>query len=284
MSPRPLGAGPRRRVARTRRSGLWTAALVGLLIGALGALGAVGGGVRAQAEAGTDAEASACQRDALVVALDIGHTPASPGATSARGRPEYAFNQNLATRVLDQMRASGLTGAFLIADGAPVSDLWDRPRRAAARGAHVLVSLHHDSVQAHYLQTGELDGRPARFSRYAQGHSLFVSSKNLYFDRSRRVALAIGRALAAWGLSPTLHHAEPIAGENRPLLDRDLGVHDFADLVVLKAAPMPAVLVEAGVIVHPEEEQRLRDPFHQDILAESITRGVLAACADLLAP
>lgn len=238
----------------------------------------------ALAQAFDDPETPACQRDALVVALDIGHTPTAPGATSARGRPEYAFNRDLARRVLDQMHASGLTGAFLIADGAPVPDLWDRPRRAAARGAHALISLHHDSVQPQYLTEGLLDGQPARFSRHARGHSLFVSGKNLYAARARRLAQAIGRALTAWGLTPTLHHAEPIPGENRTLLDRDLGVYDFPDLVVLKAAPMPAVLVEAGVIVHPEEETLLADPFHQDILAESITRGVLAVCTDLLAP
>ncbi len=230
------------------------------------------------------AEPAPCPRAELVVALDIGHSPASPGATSARGRGEYAFNLDLARRVLDHMHAAGLSAAFLVGDGGPVKDLWQRPRLAAARGAHVLISLHHDSVQPQFLESGDIDGRPARFSRHAAGYSLFVSRKNLFPERSLAAARAIGGALADWGLSPTLHHAEPIAGENRPLLDRDLGVYDFADLVVLKAAPMPAVLVEAGVIVHPEEEARLRDPFHQDILADSISRGVLAACPGLLAP
>jgi len=228
--------------------------------------------------------AASCARADLVVALDIGHSPDSPGATSARGRSEYAFNLDLARRILDHMHAADLSAAFLVGDGRPVTDLWQRPRLAAERGAHVLLSIHHDSVQPQFMQTGWLDDRSARFSRHAQGHSLFVSRKNLFFERSLATAEAIGRALADWGLSPTLHHAAPIAGENRPLLDRELGIHDFADLVVLKAAAMPAVLIEAGVIVHPEEELRLREPFHQDLIAESVTRGVLAACPLLLAP
>jgi len=229
-----------------------------------------------------DSGAAACDRDRLVVALDIGHTPSSPGATSARGRPEHAFNVDLARRVLAHMHAAGLDKAALIAEPSAELDLWDRPRRAAALGAHVLLSIHHDSVQPRYLEHGTLEGRPARFSRHAAGYSLFVSGKNLFFEQSLAVAQAIGRGMDAWGLPPTLHHAEPIAGENRPLLDRDLGIYDFADLVVLKAAAMPAVLIEAGVIVHPEEETRLRDPFHQDILADAITRGVVEACDVLM--
>lgn len=224
-----------------------------------------------------------CSANDVTVAVDIGHAPASPGATSARGRPEYGFNRALATRVREHLRTAGVEAVFVLtADGAAPA-LRDRPRLAAAMGADLLVSIHHDSVQPRYLEHGTLDRAPARFSRHAEGYSLFVSSKNLWPEASLAVARSIGAALADWGLKPTLHHAEPIPGENRPLLDEALGIYDFADLIVLKTAPMPAVLVEAGVIVHPEEEIRLLDPFHQDILAESIARGVRAACGALTA-
>ncbi|MBB4287470.1 N-acetylmuramoyl-L-alanine amidase [Roseospira goensis] len=247
-----------------------------------GLIGAIAAGMILTAAESAEA---ACPRDRLVVALDIGHGPDSPGATSARGRPEYAFNRDLTLRLRDQMHAAGITGAFLVttADGG-APGLWDRPRIAGARGAHALLSIHHDSVQPQFLETGTLDGRPARYSRHARGHALFVSSKNLYAARSTVLARAIGQALTDWGLTPTLHHAEPIAGENRPLLDEALGIHDFADLVVLKAAPMPAVLIEAGVIVHPEEELEAQDPFRQDLVIDGIVRGLLAACPELLAP
>lgn len=33
---------------------------------------------------------------------------------------------------------------------------------------------------------------------------------------------------------PSLHHAEPIHGENRELLDTTLGIYRFDDLTVLK--------------------------------------------------
>ena len=84
------------------------------------------------------------------------------------------------------------------------------------------------------------------------------------------------RALVAAGEKPSLYHAEPIAGENRPLLDRRLGVHRFDGLAVLKTATMPAVLVEAGVIVNPDDEARVARPDTIERMARAIADGVHA--------
>ena len=53
---------------------------------------------------------------------------------------------------------------------------------------------------------------------------------------------------------PTLHHAEKIKGENRELIDRELGIYLFDDLVVLRTAQCPAVLFESGVIINPYDD------------------------------
>jgi len=230
----------------------------------------------------SDSVTGVCPTARFLVAVDVGHHLAAPGATSATGRTEYAFNRDLAGRLVDQLHQAGVTGAFLVEETGRPIDLWARPRLARDRGAHVFLSIHHDSVQPHYLETWVHEGRERRHTDRFQGHSLFVSSKNLYLEDSLALARAIGRALRSWGLTPSLHHAEPIPGENRPLLDKDLGIHDFADLVVLKAAPMPALLVEAGIIVNRAEERRLRDPFHQDMLIDAMVSGLLEACPALV--
>jgi len=230
----------------------------------------------------SDSAAGTCSREKLIIAIDVGHHQTAPGATSATGRTEYAFNRDLAGRLVAQFHQIGVTGAFLVEEtGAPIN-LWARPRLARERGAHLFLSLHHDSVQPRYLHNWTVKGRQQRYSDAFEGYSLFVSDKNLYPEGSLAVAQAIGRALVSWGLTPSLHHAEAIPGENRPLLDKDLGIYDFADLVVLKAAPMPAVLIEAGIIVNRREEQRLRDPFHQDMVIDAIISGVLEQCPSLM--
>src|SRR6185295_12609697 len=100
--------------------------------------------------------------DASWIAVDVGHFLEKPGATSARGRPEFEFNRALAGEIAaDLGPAARLVGA----DGS-MARLSDRVR--AARGADLLVSVHHDSVQPHFLQAWEYEGTPRLFSdRYA---------------------------------------------------------------------------------------------------------------------
>ena len=45
-----------------------------------------------------------CWAEDFIIAIDIGHTINTPGATSARGVPEYLFNQNIGTLLHQQLR------------------------------------------------------------------------------------------------------------------------------------------------------------------------------------
>ena len=65
-------------------------------------------------------------------------------------------------------------------------------------------------------------------------------------------------------------------GENRPFADELNGVHYYDNLTVARSAAMPALLVEAGVIVNPADEARLRDPLLRARMARAIASGVLA--------
>jgi len=221
---------------------------------------------------------AACEN--FPVALDIGHSLARPGATSARGRPEFAFNRDLVIRLADALADSGLPAVLVNAEGADLG-LAERGQRAAAEGAAVLLSVHHDSVQPRYLAAWTPEGIPRHHSEHARGFSLFVSRENPHPGASERLARLLGAHLGAAGFTPSLHHAEPIPGEGRTLLDAAGGVYRFDGLGVLRHAPMPAVLLEAGVIVHREEEQQLRDPEYQVRMAGAIVAALLEYCGAL---
>jgi hypothetical protein len=60
--------------------------------------------------------------------------------------------------------------------------------------------------------------------------------------------------MRASGVPFSPHHAENVPGEGRPIVDRADGVYPHRELRVLKLASMPAVLLEAGVIVNRQEE------------------------------
>ncbi len=210
-----------------------------------------------------------------LVAIDAGHTTSEPGATSARGVSERTLNLAMAQRLVAALRSEGLRAA-LLGDGADVP-AGERPALAARLGAAALVSVHHDSVQPRYLTTWTVDGVERSYSDRFRGFSVFYSGAGTRPEESLRLALRVGDALLALGLEPTLHHAEPIEGEGRPLVDARRGVYRYDDLAVLRRAEMPAVLVECGVLVHRAEELALRDPERQERMARALATAIAAA-------
>ncbi len=158
---------------------------------------------------------------APLVAVDAGHTSAAPGATSARGIPERTFNLAVAERLVAALRGDGLR-AVLVGGGADAPP-GARPALAARLGAAMLVSIHHDSVQPRYLTSWTVDGVERTYSDRFRGFSVFYSGAGARPRESLRLAIRIGDALLALGLAPTLHHAEPIEGEGRPLVDARRG-------------------------------------------------------------
>src|SRR5258708_31897644 len=88
------------------------------------------------------------------------------------------------------------------------------------------------------------------FSDRCAGSSLFVSRRSAFVRPSLACASAIGEAMRRAGFSPSLYHADPIPGESKPFADRTNGVHYYDNLVVLKTARAPAVLLEAGAVVN----------------------------------
>lgn len=220
----------------------------------------------------------ACDSAAFAIAIDPGHTRANPGATSARGVPEAQFNLQLAEVVQGELHRAGFSQAFLTVEGQSPITLPERAARAEAHHARLFLSLHHDSVQPRYMSDWEFEGRVQRYSDRFSGYSLFVSGRNAEEARSLRMAQLLGAEFRRRALMPSLHHAEPIAGENRPLIDPVLGIYRFDDLVVLKRAPMPAVLIEAGLIVNRADELQLGSASFRQTLAEAITVAARRFC------
>lgn len=212
------------------------------------------------------------------VALDVGHNLDNPGAISARGRTEFEFNRVLALAIAQALRTKGIEARLINANG-DVRTLAARAR--AARGARLLVAVHHDSVQPQFLTTWFHEGvERLRSGDRFSGFSLFVSRRSAVPGAGMRCASTIGAGLRDAGFQPSLYHAEPVPGEFKPFTDKKNGVHYFDNLVVLKEATMPALLLEAGVILNRDEEERLLDPGHVLRMADAIARSIRSCLAD----
>ncbi|MBI3445373.1 MAG: N-acetylmuramoyl-L-alanine amidase [Magnetospirillum sp.] len=196
-----------------------------------------------------------------LIALDIGHYRKSPGETSARGIPELEFNAALAHEASRQLHQAAIPSLVINTEG-DMAELAARPRQAAQKGASLLLSIHHDSVQDQYKTTWVWQGLERAHSEVFSGFGLFVSARNPALSESILVAEAMADHLLGQGLRPSLHHALPDAGENRILLDRNRGLYRFDELAVLRQASMPAVLIEAGIIVNKDDEPLIAsEPF-----------------------
>ncbi|NOT12786.1 MAG: N-acetylmuramoyl-L-alanine amidase [Methylococcaceae bacterium] len=207
------------------------------------------------------------------MAIDVGHSTMHPGAISAYGKPEFAFNVDLAKSIQGVVTSYGIPSLQIGNDGQ-TTDLTQRTDRAHRAGAKFFLSVHHDSVQPQFLKSWQWQGKTNYYSEHASGFSLFVSRKNPFLPASLHCASAIGSVLKQMGFHFTSHHAESMPGESKEWADKYNGVYYSDDLIVLKTAKMPAVLFEAGVIVN-REEHIIQKPELRNKLAEAVTKGLL---------
>lgn len=217
--------------------------------------------------------------DAPLIAVDVGHSATIGGAVSASGVSEFAFNRELAQTIGDAFARDGIAFVPVGLDGS-MTDVKMRPPYAASKRATFLLSIHHDSVQPQYLETWERNGGQGLYSDRYSGFSLFVSRGNAHLAESLACARSIGAALIAAGFAPTAHHAEDIDGERRTWADERNGVYYYDNLHVLRVSAMPAVLLEAGVIVNRRDEAVLRTVETQRKIATAAGAG-LRACGQV---
>lgn len=203
------------------------------------------------------------------VAVDVGHTLAEPGAISARGRSEFEFNRDLAGLLVLALRSRGARVQEVNSSGA-IGSLAARPEQA--RGSDFFISIHHDSISPEYLQFWDWDGSEASHTTVKRGFGIFVSRRNPDLGASLRCASTIGATLRRGGFEPTSWH-----GRKHQPADAENGVWYYDNLVVLHKATFPAVLFEAGVIKHREEELELLEADRQARMADALATG-MAAC------
>jgi N-acetylmuramoyl-L-alanine amidase len=227
------------------------------------------------------AAAPQCDPATFRVIVDVGHTPESPGAISARGVEEYSFNLALAKVIDGKLRDAGFSRAhLLLANGEAIPSLVRRVAQANAMSADLLVSIHHDSVPEAFKAMWDFGGVQRAYSDRFKGHSIFVSADNADYQGSLTFAKMLGARLKARGLEYTPHYKESFMGaRRRHLLDADTGVYRYDQLLILRTTRMPSVLLEAGSIINRDEEVLMGKEEHQLQIAGAVTEAVERFCA-----
>ena len=239
--------------------------------------------VRAQDHAAGASQAASekCTRSTYRVVVDVGHTLEVPGAMSARGVPEYAFNLQLARDVKQALLDVGFEQTVLLITGtAPWRGLFERAARANGMHADLFISIHHDSVPDNLKQIWEYAGQKNEFNDNYPGYAIFISNDNADPAGSLLFGSMLGHELERRNLHYTPHYTLALMGHRRRILvDGEAGVYRYDQLIVLRQTTMPAVLLEAGSIVNRQEEPELGTPERRSLTSAGIAAAVANFCA-----
>ena len=261
-------------MSRLRRNATASLVIVAVLLFGAGEHPARGAGLAPRAKPAT------CQHSAFRAVVDVGHTIEVPGAISARGVVEYAFNLQLADAVKQALVAAGFDRTVrLVTATAPPKGLIERAALANKMHADLFISIHHDSVPDYLLETWQYEGQQHQFSDRFQGYAIFMSQDNADRAGSLRFGNLLGKALQARGLQYTPHYTLPLMGNRRrELIDAAAGVYRYDQLIVLRNTRMPAVLLEAGSIVNRQEELELASPERRELISAAVVSAVEDFC------
>jgi N-acetylmuramoyl-L-alanine amidase len=215
------------------------------------------------------------------VAIDVGHFLARPGAISAYGVTEFEYNHALAAVIAARLAGAGVP-VRLIGHRGEMADLRARPRRPRRRGR--LLPVHPPRFGEGGIPAAVDLERPR--AAYAEGHApVFRCScrgSTRGWPKAWPAPAPSARPCAgpACRWRPTMRvlgrcggTAVGRRGQRGVFLRQPGGAQD---------ATVPAVLLEAGVIVHPDEARELATAGRRDLAAAAVESG-LRACG-VIAP
>jgi len=197
------------------------------------------------------------------ICLDPGHGGKDPG-NRVGPYQEKKYTLLLAQEVRQQLTRAGLNVSLTRSSDMFV-DLPLRPEMAKRKNADLFVSLHFNSAESsrtvvrgaevYCLTPAGASSTNARGEGAGAGTGWCPG--NRFNDKNLLLAYEVQKALT------------------KSLTVEDRGVRR-ARFAVLRDATMPAVLIEAGFMSHPEEGKRIFDTGYRRQVARAIVDGLLA--------
>jgi N-acetylmuramoyl-L-alanine amidase len=215
-----------------------------------------------------------------IIVIDPGHGGVDPGARSVSGIYEKHITLKVAREVRDQLRRKGGYKVALTRDRDKFIRLRDRIAIARAAGADLFVSIHADTMpnksvrgaSVYTLSENASDAEAAALAEQENKADLIAG-----VDLTRETP-DVANILIDLAQRETMNRSVQFAGLMVGELSRETRLlpnsHRFAGFAVLKAADVPAVLVELGFLSNPQDESELMQKSHRKRLAAAITRSI----------
>jgi N-acetylmuramoyl-L-alanine amidase len=217
----------------------------------------------------------------LVIAVDAGHGGQDPGAIGRGGTREKDVTLAIARKLVARLNAEDGMRAVLTRDGDYFISLRGRSRKARELGADMFISVHADSVQdrsvggssVYVLSLRGASDEASRWLAERENAADLMGGVSLD-DKSDVLASVLLDVTQKEAVSNSVEAADAVLAALR----RVGTVHGprvrHAGFMVLKSPDIPSMLVETAFISNAADERRLRDPAHQQRIAQAIHAGV----------
>jgi len=219
----------------------------------------------------------------IIVAIDAGHGGEDPGAIGRGGTKEKHITLQIAHKLKERIDAEPNMRAVLTRTGDYFIPLHLRVDKARRAKADLFISVHADAFikpSANGSSVFALSERgatsvAARWLAQRENDADLIGGVNLGIKDPY-----LKQTLLDLSQTATINDSLKVG---RSVLQQMGGVNrlhknyvEQAGFAVLKAPDIPSILIETAFISNPDEEKKLRDPAHQDRLADAIVSGVRA--------
>ena len=216
----------------------------------------------------------------IVIAIDAGHGGHDPGALGRRSK-EKNIALAISKEVAKRINAEPGMHAVLIRDKDVFVEHRDRMAIASRAKADLFVSIHVDAfndrrasgASVFALNLVGASKEAARQMQRRENTDVSVGGVSLH-DKEKGLASILFDLAQNANLSASLEVGASVSRQMGRVTKMHRKAVKQKELIVLKSAEMPSILVETGFISNNSEENKLRDKGHQGRLANSILAGI----------
>ncbi len=216
----------------------------------------------------------------IVIAIDAGHGGHDPGALGRRSK-EKDIALDISKELARIINAEPGMSAVLIRDRDVFVEHRDRMAIASKAKADLFVSIHADAFKNRSASGASVfalnlvgaSKEAARTMQQRERAPVSVGGVSLH-DKDEVLASVLFDLSQNAALSASLDVGGKVSGQMSRVAKMHTKSVKQKELIVLKSADMPSILVETGFISNASEENKLRDRAHQGRLASAILGGI----------
>ena len=217
----------------------------------------------------------------ITIVIDAGHGGEDPGARGRGGTLEKNVTLSIAHKLKERIDNEPNMRAVLTRDGDFFIPLHMRVEKARRVRADLFVSIHADAFvkpsangsSVFALSERGATSAAARWLAKQENDADLIGGVNLGIKDPYLKQTLLDLSQTA-SINDSLKLGKAVLHEMGGINRLHKNYVEQAGFAVLKAPDIPSILIETAFISNPDEERKLRDPAHQNRMADAILTGI----------